>query len=315
MQNSLRPLNFNEFIGQKKLKKTLKVIIESSIKRKKQLDHILFYGRPGLGKTSLAKIISNKIKTKIRYAQGPLLEKKSDILTLFCSIQKGDLIFIDEIHGINKKVEEIFYSALEDNIIDVFIGPEGDQKLIRMKLPKFTLIGATTLFSKMTQPFKDRFGFIGKFSNYTKKDIEKIIKNSSKKLKIKIDKESIEKIALYSRNIPRIANNLLKRSWDFAVVDNCEEIIIKIVNKTFKNIGLYQNGLNDTHINYLKNLYINFNEKYVSLNLILGFLNEEKNNIEKEIEPILIIQNLIIKNSNGRKITKKGIEYLTNYIS
>jgi Holliday junction DNA helicase RuvB len=212
MQNSLRPLNFNEFIGQKKLKKTLKVIIESSIKRKKQLDHILFYGRPGLGKTSLAKIISNKIKTKIRYAQGPLLEKKSDILTLFCSIQKGDLIFIDEIHGINKKVEEIFYSALEDNIIDVFIGPEGDQKLIRMKLPKFTLIGATTLFSKMTQPFKDRFGFIGKFSNYTKKDIEKIIKNSSKKLKIKIDKESIEKIALYSRNIPRIANNLLKRS-------------------------------------------------------------------------------------------------------
>ncbi len=315
MQNSLRPLNFNEFIGQKKLKKTLKVIIESSIKRKKQLDHILFYGRPGLGKTSLAKIISNKIKTKIRYAQGPLLEKKSDILTLFCSIQKGDLIFIDEIHGINKKVEEIFYSALEDNIIDVFIGPEGDQKLIRMKLPKFTLIGATTLFSKMTQPFKDRFGFIGKFSNYTKKDIEKIIKNSSKKLKIKIDKESIEKIALYSRNIPRIANNLLKRSWDFAVVDNCEEIIIKIVNKTFKNIGLYQNGLNDTHINYLKNLYINFNEKYVSLNLILGFLNEEKNNIEKEIEPILIIQNLIIKNSNGRKITKKGIEYLANYIS
>lgn len=314
MQNFLRPKNFNEFIGQDKLKDTLKVIINSSIKRKKQLDHILFYGNAGFGKTSLAYIISNILNKKIRFVQGPLLEKKSDVLSLFCSIQSGDLIFIDEIHGINKKIEEIFYSALEDNTIDIFIGQEGDQKLVRMKLPNFSLIGATTLFSKVSQPLKDRFGYIAKFNSYSLKNIYKIIRNSSKKLKIKIDKESIEKISLYSRNIPRIANNLLKRTWDFAIDSNDKKVSLKIVDKTFKSIGLYKNGLNDMHINYLKSLHDNFNQKYISLNLVLGFLNEEKNNVEKEIEPILISLNLIIKNSKGRKITQKGIDYLSNYI-
>lgn len=313
MQNSLRPKNFNEFIGQDKLKETLKVIINSSIKRKKQLDHILFYGNAGFGKTSLAHIVANILNKKIRFVQGPLLEKKSDVLSLFCSIQSGDLIFIDEIHGINKKIEEIFYSALEDNSIDIFIGPEGDQKLVRMKLPNFSLIGATTLFSKVSQPLKDRFGYIAKFDSYSLKNIYKIIRNSSKKLKIKIDKESIEKISLYSRNIPRIANNLLKRTWDFAIDSNDKKVSLKIVDKTFKSIGLYKNGLNDMHVNYLKNLYNNFNQKFVSLNLVLGFLNEEKNNVEKEIEPILISLDLITKNSKGRKITEKGINYLSNY--
>ena len=314
MQNFLRPKNFKEFIGQNKLKETLQVIINSSVKRKKQLDHILFYGNAGFGKTSLAHIIANTLDKKIRFVQGPLLEKKSDVLSLFCSIENGDLIFIDEIHGINKKIEEIFYSALEDYSIDIFIGPEGDQKLIRMKLPNFSLIGATTFFSKVSQPLKDRFGYIAKFDSYNLKNIYKIIRNSSKKLKIKIDKESIEKISLYSRNVPRIANNLLKRTWDFAIDSNSEKVSLKIVDKTFKSIGLYKNGLNDMHINYLKNLYKNFNQKHVSLNLILGFLNEEKNNVEKEIEPILISLNLITKNSKGRKITSEGINYLLDYI-
>lgn len=261
MQNSLRPKTFDEFIGQEKLKSTLRVIIDSAIKRKKQPDHILFHGPAGLGKTSLAYLLGSEIKGKTKFAQGPLLEKKADILSLFASITSGDVIFIDEIHGINKAVEELLYSSMEDGVIDVVIGPDGDQKIMRMQLPKFTLIGATTKFSNISHPLKDRFGFIGKLLKYEENEIEKIVEHSAKILKINIDNESIKLIASRSRKIPRIANNLLKRCLDFAIVRDQKIINAKIVKETFDNIGLYEYGLTDHHINYLKLLCDSFEGK------------------------------------------------------
>lgn len=260
MQNILRPNNLNEFIGQEKLKDTLKVLIESARKRKKQVDHLLFHGSAGVGKTSLAYVIANEMESKIRFAQGPMLEKKSDILSLFGALTKGDVIFIDEIHAINKNVEEFIYSALEDGVIDIVVGPEGDSKVVRLSLPPFTLIGATTKSNKLSTPLRDRFGLIGKLLPYEEKELEQIILSSSKKLKIKITDEAISMLASHSRGIPRVANNLLKRTLDFATVSELKEINIGIVKKTFESIGLYKFGLNDLHISYLKTLVDVFSE-------------------------------------------------------
>lgn len=261
MQNSLRPENFNEFIGQDKLKQTLKVLIESASIRKKQVDHLLFYGQPGIGKTSLAQVIANEMQVGIRFVQGPLLEKKADILPLFGSLKKGDVIFIDEIHSISKSVEELMYSALEDQALDIIIGPEGDSKVVRMKLPNFTLIGATTKSSKISIPLKERFGLIGQLISYDHNQMCKIIKNSAKILNIKINKDALKMIVEHSRQIPRIANNLLKRCFDFATVKKKQEINVDIVKQTFENIGLYKYGLTDQHLSYLKILNDTFNEK------------------------------------------------------
>lgn len=184
---------------------------------------------------------------------------------------------------------------------------------MRMKLPKFTLIGATTKFSKISQPLKDRFGFIGKLVKYTDEELEIIVKNSANKLKILIEDEAIEMIASHSRNIPRIANNLLKRSHDFAIVKDVKTINKSVIIETFSNIGLYKYGLTDHHLNYLKLLAENFEDKWTSLDSIIGMIHEERGNIEKDIEPVLLMQGLIEKGPRGRKITTKGVRYTNNY--
>ena len=313
MQNSLRPLSFDKFIGQERIKQTVKVIVDSSIKRKKEFDHMLFYGLPGLGKTTLADIISSYSKRDIVHVQGPLLEKKADLLTTFASIKKGDILFIDEIHSMSKVIEELLYSAMEDGVIDVLIGPEGDQKIMRMKLPSFSLIGATTKFSRVSKPLRDRFGFIGKLRDYTTKELTLILKNSSKLLKIDIGIKVLYIIASHSNKTPRIANNLLKRCNDFAVVKDVKKINEMIVYETFASIGLYEYGLNDSHINYLLSLYNSFGYKYVSLETISGIIGDEKINIEREIEPTLLSKALISKNSKGRCITSDAIDYLKKH--
>ena len=313
MKNLLRPQSFKEFIGQEKFKKTLKVIIESAKTRKKPVDHILLHGKAGIGKTSLATIIANEMGSRIRYAQGPTLEKKADILTIFASVQKNEVIFIDEVHGINRNIEEMIYSILEDGVIDLIVGPDGDSKIVRMTLPPFTFIGATTKIGSLSTPFKDRFGIQGKLLAYADEELSKIIKLSAKKLKWKIDEQAAFVIAKHARETPRLANNILKRCIDFATVDHIKIIDVKIVNKTFEAIGMYKLGLNESHLIYLKALSEIFECKSASLDSIMGVINETRENVETDIEPILMKYNLIAKTSRGRKITTKGVNYLTTY--
>lgn len=310
---SLRPKFFEHFIGQEKIIKTLKIIIESSKKQNKCFDHIIFYGAPGRGKTTLANIIANESERRISFVQGSLIEKKSDILSIFASIEENDIIFIDEIHSIHKSLEELIYSVMEDNVIDISIGPEGEKKIIRMKIKPFTLIGSTTNFSKLSKPMRDRFGLILKLNNYSENEIKNIVIQSANFLKYKITEEQAKIIASFSQETPRIANHLIKRIIDFANYYNNGEITNEIIFKTFKNLSIYQDGLNDLHIEYLNLLFNSFEKKSVSIDVIVSLLNESKKMIIDEIEPTLLLKKYIIKSSRGRKITSLGVQYIQKH--
>lgn len=307
---NFRPSSFNDFIGQNKLIVTLKTMIESSKKQNISLDHILFYGPPGTGKTTLANIIAHETNTKIHYLQGALLEKKSDVLSIFSNLNEGDIIFIDEIHSINKNLDELIYNAMEDFKIDIILGTEGNSKSLRMKLKPFTLIGATTKINQISQPLKDRFGLKARINNYSIEDIKKILTNSYQKMHINIEEKAIDLIAKYSRFVPRIANNLLKRVYDFSLVKNENNISFKTTKDAFKQIELYEYGLTSEHLDYLKILKDVFIEKWASLDSISGILNSSKEIIINEIEPILLNYKFIEKSSKGRRITTLGIDYL-----
>lgn len=306
----LRPESFNSFIGQNKLIKTLQVLIKSSKKQSKMLDHILLSGPPGLGKTTLATIIGKEFKSNIKYVQGSLIEKKSDLLSIFCSIQKNEVIFIDEIHSINKNVEELLFPIMEDNVIDILYGVNGEQKVIRMELPQFTLIGATTKFNMISKLLRDRFGFIGHLENYNIKNINDILKISSSKINLKIDDKNINFIAQHSLNIPRNANNILKRVKDFVIYKNKEQATKSIITETFRNLGIFLYGLDYQQINYLNILKNHFESSFVSLDTLVNLIGTNKINITENIEPLLLTLGLIKKSSQGRKISTYGIEYL-----
>lgn len=312
MQENLeiRPNSFENFIGQKKLIETLRILIASSKKRNHSLDHILFYGPPGMGKTTLANIIANVTNSKIKYIQGPLLEKKSDVLAMLANITKNSIIFIDEIHSINKNIEELLYSAMEEFVIDLQIGVDGENKIMRMKLPNFTLIGASTKLAQISTPLQNRFGLIAKMVEYTPIEIMKIIQNSAKKLEININNQVIEYISNFTNKTPRIANNILKRIRDFALVLNVKIIDQKIVDKTLDSIGIYKQGLNETSIEYLRLLLNIFKGKSVALDVVCGILKENKQTLLHIIEPLLIEKNFLEKTPRGRKITKAGVDYL-----
>lgn len=312
-QISIRPNNFSSFIGQKKITKTIKIVIESSKKHGKPLDHIVFYGPPGRGKTTLANIIANQANAKINYVQGSLIEKKSDILTLFAGLENNSIIFIDEIHSLNSSVEELIYSAMEDGIIDIPIGPEGEKKIIRMKIKPFTLIGSTTMFSKLSKPLRDRFGLIFKLSNYSEEEIAKIVIQSTKILKHEITYEQAKIVASFAQETPRIANRLVKRIIEFADYYNDGIISNDIIFKTLKNLSIYKDGLTEMHIEYLKILLEDFNQNSVSLNVLISLMDESKQMIMNEIEPILLSKKYITKNSRGRQITTKGVDYLLKH--
>ncbi|MDJ1647319.1 Holliday junction branch migration DNA helicase RuvB [Mycoplasma phocimorsus] len=306
----LKITNFDSYIGQNNIKKTINMMIKSSEIQNKTLDHILICGLAGTGKTTLAKIIGNMQNKKTHFAQGSLLEKKSDIVTLFSNIQEGDIIFIDEIHSINKNVEELLYTIMEEFKIDVMLGSGTNSKIIRIKVKPFTLIGATTKVYNLSNPLKERFGFIAKMQAYTLENIKDIIKMHAYNLQQNVTENVLEFIAQFSRLNPRIIINLFNRIVDFSIVKSQNEITIDLVKKALKTMGIHKYGFSEEHIEYLKCFKDFGNSRFMSLDFISGITNFNKEDILSEIEPILLSYNLIQKTSKGRKITQLGERYL-----
>lgn len=310
---SLRPNNFEEFIGQTQVVQTLKVVIKAAKLQNQVLDHIIFYGPPGRGKTTLATIISNYTHRNINFVQGALLVQKADILTVFANVRENDIVFIDEIHSINKNLEELMYSVLEDNVIDVPIGPEGEKRILRMKIKPFTLVGATTQFAKISQPIRDRFGLVLKLDNYSIREIAAIIIRAANLLQTPITMRQAQVVANYCQQSPRLANRLTRRIVDFAQYYNQGQISDAIISQTLKHLSIYKGGLQTPHIEYLKLLVDVFKQRSVALDVLVPLLGESRSLIIHDIEPVLLAKRLIIRSSRGRRITPRGVQYLREY--
>ncbi len=312
MENNLiilRPKTFDEFIGQKQIVNNLKIFIDSTKKRGVILDHILFSGGPGLGKTTLANIVSNSSDCGLTIIQGPALDSRSNLLSILSHIKEGDMIFIDEIHAISKVVEELLYSAMEDFAIDITIGNDDNSKTIRVKIPKFTLIGATTKLTKISKPLKDRFGINLRLISYSQQDLIKIITNNLNILDFNITKNGVTLLSRLSKRTPRKANQLLKRSIDFAIHMNKDVIDTQVIKKLQKNLNIYDYGLNAEDIAYL-NILLNSNPQAIGIKTLSSLLDADINYIESIIEPDLIKLSFISKTHKGRKILIPGINFV-----
>ncbi len=306
----LRPLNLEKFIGQDNLKSNLKTYIESSKKRNNNLDHIVLYGPPGLGKTTLAHIISNEKNVNIHSTSGPAFTKKGDLVTLLTNLTHGDILFIDEIHRLSPIVEETLYPAMEDYKCDYIIGTGPSARVMQISIENFTLIGATTRLGLLSRPLRDRFGIPLQLNFYEPNDLMEIILLGAEKLKIKIGKKPAYQIAVRSRGTPRIAIRLLKRIIDFSVVQNLDEISIDIVEESLKKMRIDSEGLDDMDRKYLKCISNDYNGGPVGIETLSAALLEQKDIIEDVIEPYLMQKGLVQRTSRGRILSKKGFNHI-----
>ncbi len=314
IENTLRPQLLKEYIGQDKVKENMKIYIEAAKKRGEPLDHVLLYGPPGLGKTTLAGIISNEMKSKIKVTSGPAIEKPGDLAAILTALTEGDVLFIDEIHRLSKSVEEILYPALEDYVLDIVIGTGPAAKSIRIDLPRFTLIGATTKAGSLTTPLRDRFGIVDRLELYSTKDLSTIVKRSAKILNIEIDEKSSIEIARRSRGTPRIANRLLKRVRDYALVLGDGNINLEITKHALNKLEIDELGLDNIDRRILETLIITYAGRPVGLETIATTIGEEVDTIEDVYEPYLIQIGYIARTPRGRIATPLaykhiGIEY------
>lgn len=309
-ERSIRPQNFNEYIGQKKVKDNIKVFVKAAKIRNDTLDHVLLYGPPGLGKTTLAHIIANELNVNIVTASGPTIEKTGDLAAVLSTLEKNDVLFIDEIHRMPRFIEEVLYGAMEEYKLDIIVGGDGQSRNIKIDLPPFTLIGATTRVGDLSSPLRDRFGIIAKLEYYSNEELEQIVNRSAKVLEIEINETASKIIAKRSRKTPRIANRLLKRIADFALVEDNGVINVDIANKALKKLGVDQSGLDQNDIDYLNTIIDKFNGGPVGIESIVSTLNEEIANIEDVIEPFLLQEGFIKRTSRGRIITDKTYKYL-----
>lgn len=310
LENSLRPHDLDEYIGQSKVKENMKIYIQSAKKREEPLDHCLFYGPPGLGKTTLANIIANEMHSNIKVTSGPAIEKPGDLAALLTNLSEFDVLFIDEIHRLSKSVEEILYPALEDFTLDIMIGKGPSSRSIRLDLPKFTLIGATTKAGSLTTPLRDRFGIIHRLELYSEEDLSKIIKRSSKILDIKIEEESAREIARRSRGTPRIANRLLKRVRDYAIVLGDGEIDLKIAKHALNQLEIDELGLDDIDRRILETMIVQYQGRPVGIEALSATVGEEIDTIEDVYEPYLIQIGFIARTLRGRIVLPPAYKHL-----
>ncbi|WP_174591008.1 Holliday junction branch migration DNA helicase RuvB [Methanocella conradii] len=306
----LRPRTLEEFIGQRKVKENLKVFIEAALKRKEPLDHVLLYGPPGLGKTTLAHIIAREMGANIRLTSGPAIERPGDLAAILTNIKEGDVIFIDEIHRLSHVVEEVLYPAMEDFEIDIIIGKGPSARSIRLELPKFTLVGATTRAGLLTSPLRDRFGMSMRFEFYEPSDLKTIIERSARILGVRLSDDGAMEIARRSRGTPRIANRLLRRIRDFASVDNKKIIDREAVDESLNRLDVDCLGLDGMDRRILKKIAKDFDGGPVGVETLAVTVSEEVETIEDVYEPYLIQIGFINRTPRGRVVTRAAVEHL-----
>ena len=310
LESSLRPRHLNEYIGQNKVKENMHIYIEAAKKRNQPLDHCLFYGPPGLGKTTISGIIANEMNSNIKITSGPAIEKPGDLAGILTNLKENDVLFIDEIHRLSKNVEEILYPALEDFSLDIMLGKGPEARSIRIDLPKFTLIGATTKAGSLATPLRDRFGIVHRLELYSTEDLTTIVQRSSKILKIKIDKDAAIEIARRSRGTPRIANRLLKRVGDYALVLGDGNITLKITKHALNKLEIDELGLDEVDRKMMETMIVQYNGRPVGIEALAASMGEEIDTIEDVYEPYLMQIGFIARTPRGRVPLPAAYEHL-----
>lgn len=310
IENSLRPKLLSDYVGQEKIKNKLKVYMEAAKLRGESLDHVLFYGPPGLGKTTLASIIANEMDVNIKITSGPAIEKPGEMAAILNNLQEGDVLFVDEIHRLNRQVEEVLYPAMEDYSIDVVIGKDTSARSIRLDLPKFTLVGATTRVGMLTAPLRDRFGVVERMQYYEVQELKQIVMRSAKLFHTEISEESAVEIARRSRGTPRLANRLLRRVRDFAQVRYDGVISKQVVDETLDLLEVDKLGLDHLDRGILLTMIEKFSGGPVGLDTLAASLSEDRGTIEDVYEPYLLQEGLILRTPKGRVVTDKAYGHL-----